>query len=169
MDVRAGLWRKLSAEELMLVNCGVGEESLETLQSPMDSKEIQLVHPKGNQSWMNIQSVLNEYGRTDAEAETLATWCEELTHLKRPWCWERLKAGGEGDDRGWDSWMASPMRWTWVWVGSGSCWWTRKPSVLQSTGLQRVKHKRATELIFRYIQHTKIYSQPVKLIAKNSL
>ena len=51
-------------------------------------------------------------------------WCEELTHWKRPWCWERLKAGGEGDDRGWDSWMASLTQWTWVWVSSGSWWWT---------------------------------------------
>ena len=75
-----------------------------TLESPLDCKEIQPVHPKGNQSWLFI-------GRTDVEAETpniLATWCEELTHLKRPWCWERLRAGGEGDDRGWDGWMASP-------------------------------------------------------------
>ena len=51
-------------------------------------------------------------------SNTLATWCEELTHWKRPWCWERMKAGGEGDDRGWDCWMASPTRWKWVWVGS---------------------------------------------------
>ena len=61
---------------------------------------------------------------------TLATWCEELTHWKRPWCWERLKAGGEGDDRGWDGWMASLIRWTWVWVNSGSWWWTGRPGVL---------------------------------------
>ena len=61
---------------------------------------------------------------------TLTTLCEELTHWKRAWCWERLKAGGEGDDRGWDGWMASPTQWTWVWVGSGSCWWTGKPGVL---------------------------------------
>ena len=54
----------------------------------------------------------------------LATWCEELTHLKRPWCWARLKAGGEGDDRGWDVWMASPSQWIWVWVNRGSWWWT---------------------------------------------
>ena len=89
-----------------------------TLQSPLDYKEIQPVHPKGDQSWMFI-------GRTDVEAETLnilATWCEDLTHLKRPWCWERLRAGGEGDDRGWDGWMASPTRRMWVWVNSGS-WW----------------------------------------------
>ena len=53
-------------------------------------------------------------------SRTLATWCEELTHLKRPWCWERLRAGGDGDDRGWDGWMASPTQWTWVWVDSGT-------------------------------------------------
>ena len=79
-------------------------------------------------------------------SNTLATWCEELTHWKRPWCWERLKVGGEGDDRGWDSWMASPMWWTWVWVSSRSWWWTGKPGVLRSMGLQRVRHNWATEL-----------------------
>ena len=75
-----------------------------------------------------------------------STWCEELTHLKRPWCWERLRAGGEGDDRGWDGWMASLTQWTWVWVDSGSWWWTGRPGVLQFTGLQRVGHDWATEL-----------------------
>ena len=77
---------------------------------------------------------------------TLATWYEELAHLKRPWCWEWLKAGGEGDDRGWDGWMASLTQWTWVWVSSGSWWWTRKPSILQSVGSQRVRHNWITEL-----------------------
>ena len=103
-----------------------------TLESPLDCKEIQPVHPKGGQSWVFI-------GRTDVEAETntLATWCEELTHWKRPWCWERLKAGGEGDDRGWDGWMASPTWWTWVWWNSRSWWWTGRPGVLQSMGSQR--------------------------------
>ena len=73
-------------------------------------------------------------------------WCEELTHLKRPWCWERLKAG-EGDDRGWeDDWMASPTQWTWVSVSSRSWWWTGKPGVLQSMGSQRVGHDWVTEL-----------------------
>ena len=60
-------------------------------------------------------------------SNTLATSCKELTHWKRPWCWERLKAGGEGDDRGWDGWMASLIWWTWVWVNSGSWWWTGRP------------------------------------------
>ena len=63
-------------------------------------------------------------------SNTLATWCKELTHWKRPWCWARLKAGGEGDNKGWDGWMASPTWWTWVWASSGSWWWTGKPGVL---------------------------------------
>ena len=63
-------------------------------------------------------------------------WWEELTHLKRPWCWERLKVGGEGDDRGWDDWMASLTQWTWIWVNSKSCWWTRRPGMLQFMSLQ---------------------------------
>ena len=103
-----------------------------TLESPLDCKEIQPVHPKWNQSWIFIR-------RTDAEAETpvlatpvakVLTHLKELTHLKRPWCWERVKAGGEGDDRGWDGWKASPTQWTWVWVNSGSWWWTGRPGVL---------------------------------------
>ena len=113
-----------------------------TLESPLDCKEIQPVHPKGDQSWIFIR-------RTHAEAEapiTLATWWEELIHWKRLWCWERLKAGGEGDDRGWDGWMVSPTQWTWVWVDSGSWWWTGKPGVLQCMGLQRVGHNWATKL-----------------------
>ena len=71
-------------------------------------------------------------------ANTLATWCEELTHWKRPWCWERLKAGKEGDNRGWDGWMALLTWRTWVWASSRSWWWTGKPGVLQSMGSPRV-------------------------------
>ena len=67
-------------------------------------------------------------------------------YLKRPWCWKRLKVGGEGDDRGWDGWMVSLTQWTWVWVNSRSWWWTRRPGVLQSMGSQRVGHDWATEL-----------------------
>ena len=83
-------------------------------------------------------------------SNTLAIWCEELTHWKRPWCRERLKVGGEGDDRGWDRWMVSPTQWTWVWAGSGSWWWTGRPGVLQSMGLQRVGHDWVTELNWTY-------------------
>ena len=113
-----------------------------TLESPLECKEIQPVHPKGNQSWIFIR-------RTDAGAETQILWpydTQELTHWKRPWCWERVKAGGERDDRGWDGWMASPTQWTRVWVNSGSWWWTEKPGALLSMGSQRVGYNSATEL-----------------------
>jgi len=69
-------------------------------------------------------------------SDTLATGCEEPTHWKRPWCWERLRAGEKGDNRGWDGWMASSTQWTWVWANSGRCWKTGKTGVLQSMGLQ---------------------------------
>ena len=76
----------------------------------------------------------------------LATWCEELTHMKRPWCWERLRVRGEGDNRGWDGWMASLTQWTWVWAGSRSWRWTGRPGVLRFIRSQRVGHNWATEL-----------------------
>ena len=79
-------------------------------------------------------------------SNTLATSCEELTHWKRPWCCEGLGAGGEGDNRGWDGWMASPTQWTWVWGNSRSWWWTGRPGMLQLIRLQRVGHYWATEL-----------------------
>ena len=112
-----------------------------TPESPLKCKEIQSVHPKGDQSWVFI-------GRTgwSWNSNTFATWCKELTHLKRPWCWERLKAEEEGDNRGWDVWMASPTEWRWVWVNSGSWWWTGRPGVLWSMGSWRVGHDWATEL-----------------------
>ena len=112
-----------------------------TLESPLDCKGIQPVHPKGDQSWVFIESWCWSWN-----ANTLASWCEELSHLKRPWCWERLRAGGEGNDRGWDGWMASPTQWSWVWANSGSWLWAGKPGMLQSMGSQRVRHDWATEL-----------------------
>ena len=83
---------------------------------------------------------------TCLNSNALSTSCEGLTHWKRPWCWERLGAGGEVDDRRWDGWMASSTLWTWVWVNSGSWWWTGRPVVLQLMGLQRVGHDWVTEL-----------------------
>ena len=99
-----------------------------SLKSLLDCKEIKPVNPKRNQLWIFI-------GRTDAEASnTLVTWCEELTHWKRPWYWERLRAGGEGGDRGWDGCMASPTQCTWVRANSGRYWRIGKPGMLQSMG-----------------------------------
>ena len=133
--VRVGLWRKLSAKELMLLNCGVGEESWESLGlqgDPTSPSWRRCVH------WTDWCWSWN--------SSTLATSCEELTHWKRPWCWEGLGAGGEEDNRGWDGWMASLTRWTWVWVNSRSWWWTGRPGVLRFMELQRVGHDWATEL-----------------------
>ena len=72
----------------------------------------------------------------------------KLTHWKRPWSWERLKAGGDRDNRGWDGWVALPTQWTWVWASSRSWWWTGEPGLLQSMGVQRVGHDWVTELNF---------------------
>ena len=102
------------------------------MRVPLDSKRIQPVHPERNKSWIYIGKTCWSWS-----SNTLAIWGEELTHWERPWCWERLKAGGEGDNREWDDLMASPTQWTWVWVGSRSWWWTGKPGVLQSMGSQR--------------------------------
>ena len=124
----------------MLLNCGVGEDSWEFLGLQGDPP----VHPKGAQSWIFI-------GRTDAEAETSILWPPDGKNWliwKRPWCWERLRAGGEEGDRGWDCWMASPTEWTWIWVNSGSWWCTGRLSVLQSMGSQRVRHDWATGLTY---------------------
>ena len=124
--------------QLMLLNCDVGQDSWESLglqggpTSPSWRKLVQNIHWK---DWCWSWS-----------SNTLATWYEGLTHWKRPWCWERLKVGGEGDARGWDGWMASLTQQTWVWVNSGSWWWTGRPGVLWFMGLQRVGHDWATEL-----------------------
>ena len=96
-----------------------------------------------------VKSVLNIHWKDwcwNWSSNTLTIWCKEVTHWKSPWCWKRLKAGGEGDNRGWDSWMASPTWWTWAWASSGSWWWTGKPGMLWSMGSQRVRHNWATEL-----------------------
>ena len=131
----------------MLLKCGVGEDSWESLGGT-GCKEIQPVNPKGDQSW----SFLWKDWCWSWNTNTLATWCEDLTHLKRPWCWEWLKAGGEGEERGWDDWMASLTQWTWVWVHSESWWWTGRPGVLQSMGWQRIRRDWVTELNWRELK-----------------
>ena len=117
----------------MLLNCDAGEDSWESLGLQGDpARSVRGVHWKDScWSW---------------NFNTFPFWCEEWAHLKRPWCWERLRAGGEGDDRGWDGWMASPTHCTCVWVDSRSWWWTGRPGVLWFMGLKRVGHDWATEL-----------------------
>ena len=122
----------------MRLNCGVGGDSWESLGQQEDQT-----------SQSSRKLILNIHWKDwcwSWSSNTLATWCEELTHWKRPWCWEGLGAGGEGDDRGWDGWMASLTRWTWVWASSGRWWWTGRPGVLQSVGSRKVRHDWATEM-----------------------
>ena len=122
----------------MLLNCGVGEDSSESLRLQGDPTSL---------FWR--RSVLSVHWKDwcwSWNSNTLATWCRELTHLQRPWCWERLRAGEEGDNRGWDSWMASLIHWTWIWINSRGWWWTGRPGRLQPIGSQRVRHDWATEL-----------------------
>ena len=122
----------------MLFNCGVGEDSWESFGLQGDPT---------SPFWRRLAlGFLWKEWCLSWNSSTLATSCKELTHWKRLWCWEGLGARGEGDDRGWDGWMASLTRWTWVWVNSRSWWWTGRPGVLRFMGLQRVGHDWATEL-----------------------
>ena len=111
-----------------------------TLECPLDFKEIQPVHPKGNQCWIFIE-------RTDFEAETPILWTPDMKNwlLGKDLILEKIE-GRRLKGQGWDGWMASPTRWTWVWASSGSWWWTGKSGVLQSMGLQGVRNDWATEL-----------------------
>ena len=112
-----------------------------TLESPLDCKEIQPIHSKGNQSWLFT-------GRTDAEAETPILWPPDVKNrliTKDPEAGKDWRQEEKGN-RGWDGWMGSLTRWTWVWANFGSWWRTGKPGVLQSMGSQRVGHDWATGL-----------------------
>ena len=130
--------RKAECQRIDALNCGIGEDSWESLEL----QEIQPVNPKGNQFWIFI-------GRTDVESEIPILWPSDAKKWligKKGWCWERLKAGGKRAYKGWDGWMALSTQWRWVWVNSRSWWWTGRPGVLQSLGLQRVGYDWATEL-----------------------
>ena len=121
----------------MLLNYGVGEDSWESL----GLQGVQPVHSEGDQSW-------DFFGRNDAKAETPVLWPPHAKSwlTEKDWCWQGLRAGGEGDDRGWDGWIASLTRWTWVSVNSGRWWCTGRPGMLRFMGSQTVGHDWATEL-----------------------
>ena len=110
----------------MLWNCGVREDSWKSLGLQGDPTNPSLMRSVLGAHWKDWHWSWN--------SKTLATSFKELTHWKRPWCWERLRAGGKGDDRRWHGWMASLTWWTWVWVDSWNWWWTGRPGVLQSWG-----------------------------------
>ena len=100
------------------------------------------VEGNGSRDWRDKLQAKDHWGLP----VTTRSWCEGPTPWKRSWCWERLRAGAEGGDRGWDGWMASPTQQMWVWACSGSWWWPAKPDVLQSMGSQRVGHDWVTGL-----------------------
>ena len=138
MDVRGGLWRRLSTKELMLLNCGVGEDSWESLGLQGDP-----ISPSSRRSVLGIHWKDWYWGWNSS---TLATSCEELTHWKRLWCCEVLGAGGKGDDRGWVGWMASLTWCTWVWVNSRSWWWTESwRAVIHGVAKSRIRFSDWTE------------------------
>ena len=108
-----------------------------TLESSLDCKEIKPVSQSQRKSTLKI------HWKDTAEAKSPILWPPDANSQligKRPWCWERLRARGEGGNRGWDGWMASPTQWTWVWADSGKWWWTGKPGMLQSLGSQKIRH-----------------------------
>ena len=137
MDVRVGLWRRLNTEELML-SIVVLEKTLRVPWTARRSKQSVLkeISPEYSLKGLMLKLKLQYFGHLIGRTYSLG----------KPWGWERLKAGGEGDHRGWDGWMVSPTRWTWVWASSRSWWWTGKPGMLQTTGSQRIGHDWATEL-----------------------
>ena len=137
MDVRVGLSRKLSTEELMLLNWGVGEDSWESLGLQGDPTSPFW----RDQPW-------DFFRRNDAKAETPILWPPHVKSwlIRKDSDAGRELGAGEGDARGWDGWMASPTQWTWVWVDSTCWWWTGRPGVLRFMGLQRIRHDWATEL-----------------------
>ena len=143
--------RKPSAEELMLLNCGVGEDSW----VPWTVRRSKPVNPKGNQSWITI-------GKIDAEGEAPILWPPDAKSLligKDPDLGRDWGARGEGDDRGWDGWITSPTQCTWVWVNSRSQWWTGRPGLQQIMGLQGVGHNWATEMNWTELNLMKVIEE----------
>ena len=133
-----------------------------TLESPWTARRsnqsiLKEINPESSLEGLMLKLKLQYFGHLMWRADD----------QKRPWCWASLKAGGEGDARGWDGWMASPTSWTWVWVSSGVWWWTGKPGVLQSMGSHRVGHNWATELNWKLMQHCKsVLKKPITFFKK---
>ena len=112
-----------------------------TFESPLDCKEIQLVHPKEISPECSLEGLMLRL-----KLQYFGPLMQRVDSLEKPWCWEGLGAGGERDDTGWDGWMAAPTQCTWVWVNSRSWWWTGRPGVLRFMVSQRVGHDWVTEL-----------------------
>ena len=145
----------------MFLNCGVGEDSWESLRQERRSNQSiwKEISPEYSLEGLMLKLKRQYFGhlmwRTDSLQNTLMLG--------------KMKVGGEGDDRGWDGWMASSTQWTWVWVSSGSWWWTGRPGVLQSMGY-RVEHDLVTEqLPYRFFcQWTQVLFLHILVIVNNA-
>ena len=138
MDVRVGLWRKLSAKEINAFELWCWRRLLRVPWTARRSNQsiLREISPECSLEGLMLKLKLQYFGHLMWRADS----------FEKTLCWERLKVGGEGDNRGWDGWMASPTQWAWVWEDSGSWWWTGRPGVLWFMGLQRVGHDWVTEL-----------------------
>ena len=137
MDVRVGLWRKLSTKNWCFWTVVLEK----TLESPLDCKEIQPVHPKRDSPRCSLEGLM-----LMLKLQYFGHLMWRVDSLEKTLMLGGIGAGGEGADRGWDGWIASPTQWTWVWVNSGRWWWTGRPGVLWFMGSQRVGHDWATKL-----------------------
>ena len=145
----------------MLLNCGVEEDSWMVPWTARSANQsiLKEISPEYSLKGLILKLKLQYFGHLIGRAD----W------LKRPWCWERLKAGGEGDNRGWDGWMASQTQWTWVWAMSGRWWRTGEPGMLQFMGLQRVGHDILTEQEQQiYIPTNSVQMFPILHILNNT-
>ena len=145
----------------MLLNCGAGED-------------LRVSWTAGRSNQVVLKEINPEYSleglMVKLKSNTLATWCEELTYWKRPWCWGRLRVRGEGGNRGWDGWMASSTQWTWIWANSGRQWRTGKPGGLQPMGLRTQLSDWTTDLLTqKSLEKTMIWKTPWSIEIHNRI
>ena len=138
--MRVGLWRSWAPK----IWCFWAMVLEKTLESALDCKEIRSVHSEGDLPWISLDGMM-----LNLKLQYFGHLMRSVYWLEKLWCWDELGAGREGDDRGWDGWMASLTLCMWVWVNSGSWWWTGRPCMLQFMGLQRVRHEWETKLYWK--------------------
>ena len=159
MDVRVGLWKNLSAEELMLLNC-VWRRLFRVPWTARSANQsiLKEISPGCSLERLMLKLKVQYFGHL----------MQRVDSLEKPWCWEGFGAGGEGDDRGWDGWMASLTRWTWVWVSCRSWWWTGTPDVLWFVVSQRVGHDWAIELNWTELNTPQTEAVPSQKVRERS-
>ena len=148
MDVRVGLWRNLSAEELMLLWCWRRLLRVSWTARRSNQPNLKVISPGCSLEGLMLKLKLQYFGHLMRRADS----------FEKTLIWERLKAGGEGDDRGWDCWLASSTQLTWVWMDSSSWWWIGRPGVLQFMGSRRAGLDWVTELNWTEVCQLSVFS-----------